>query len=124
MSQVFADGEKVCQHLGGMVLIGKAVPHRHPCIFSQFFHNLLPESAVLNPLIHPAQYPCGIRNALLLADLGTGRVQIGGTHAQVMGRNLKGAAGPGAGLFKYQGHILSLKRICQDTLFLLLLQFR
>ena len=101
-----------------MELIGKAVPDRHAGVLCQFLDDGLAEAAVLDPLEHPSQHPRGVLDALLLPDLGAGRVKIGRPHPQIMGRHLKGAAGPGAGLLEDQRHIPAFKRI--DALMMLL----
>ena len=63
-----------------------------------------------------------IRNTLLLANLGACRLQIRGSHAQIMGRNLKSTAGSGAGLFKNQSNILSFAHSVGNTCFFLCLK--
>ena len=117
-SEMLADRQHIGQHLRRMELIGKAVPDRHAGVLCQFLDDGLAEAAVLDPLEHPSQHPRGVLDALLLPDLGAGRVKIGRPHPQIMGRHLKGAAGPGAGLLEDQRHIPAFKRI--DALMMLL----
>ena len=106
-SQVFFDGQQICQHLGGMVFIGQSVPDRHAGILCQLFHDFLSESPVFDAVIDPSQDSGSVFDALFLTDLRAFRVQIGGSHAQIVGSHFKGAAGPGAGLFKDQRYVLS-----------------
>ncbi len=90
-----------------MELIGKAVPDRNACVFRQFFNYLLPETAILDTVIHPAQYPGRIFHGFLFPHLRAGRIQIGNPCALVVCRNLKGAPGPGGGFFKNKGDVLA-----------------
>ena len=73
-AEVLPYRQHIRQNLGRMVFIGQAVPHRHPCIPGQLLHNLLPKPPVFDPVINPPQHPGRVRNTLLFADLGTGRV--------------------------------------------------
>ena len=75
----------------------------------------LAEAPVLDAVKHPAQDPGRIGDGLLLADLRARGVQVGDAHAQVMARDLEGAAGPGGGLLKNQGDILALENLMGDT---------
>ena len=111
LSEVLLDGQKVRQDLSGVELIGQAVEHRHPGVLGQLLHDGLLKSPVLDAVIHPAQHPGSVGDGLLDADLGAGRAQVGGPHAQVLGGHLKGAASAGGGLFKDEGHILALQQL-------------
>ena len=106
-SQLFLDRKNICQHLCGVELIGKSVPHRNPCIFCKLLHDFLAVTTILNTFIHTSEDSRRVCNTLFLSDLGTARIQIGGAHPQVMGGNLEGAAGSGTGLFKDQRHIFA-----------------
>ena len=121
-AEMLTDGEQVRQHLGGMELIGQSVPYRDLRVSGQFFHDLLSVAPVFNTVEHAGQYPGRIGDTLLFADLGSLRIQIGRPHAQVMARDLKGTAGPGAGLLKDQGNVPALKITVGDSLFLLILE--
>ena len=90
-----------------MELVGQAVPHRDGGILGQFFHNFLSVTPVFNAVINRGQDPGGVGNGFLLADLRAGGIQIGNTHAQIVGCYFKRAAGAGAGLFKDQGNVLA-----------------
>ena len=98
-----------------MELVGQAVPHRHIGVFGQFLDDLLPEAPVLDAFKHAGKHLGGISNGFLLADLAARGVQVGGTHAQIMGGDLKGAAGAGGGLFKNQRHIFATQYIVRDA---------
>ena len=123
-AKVFADGQEIGKNLGGMELVGQAVPHRHARVLRQRLHDLLAEAAVLDAVVHAAQHPRGVGDGFLLADLGAGGVEIGHAHAQVVGRDLKAAAGAGAGLFKDQRNVLAAQRVVGDVRLLLLLELR
>ncbi len=117
-------GQKVGQHLGRMELVGQSVPDGHTRMFGKFFHDLLPETTVLNAFIHTPKNPRRIRNALLFADLGARRIQIGASHTEIMSRHLKGAACSGAGLLKDQGYVFSAKPVHRNPSLLFVLQIR
>ena len=122
MPEMLSDGQQIRQHLRRMKLIRQTVPHRHTGIFRQFLHDLLPETAVLDPLKHASQHPRGIRYTLLLADLRSRRVQISRTQPQIMCRHFKRAACSGACLLKDQRHILAAVNIDGNALLLFILQ--
>ena len=107
LAEVLPDGEEVREDLGGMELVGQAVPDRDTCIFCQVFHDLLPIAAVLDAVKHPAQHPGGVGNGFLFADLAARRVKVGDLHAQIVSGDLKAAAGAGGGLFKDQRDVLA-----------------
>ena len=66
VTKMLPDGEEVGQDLGGMELVGQAVPHRDPRIAGQIFHDLLAVAPVLDAVKHAAQHPGGVGNGLLL----------------------------------------------------------
>ena len=109
------DGEEVGKDLGGVELVGQAVPHRHTGVVRQLFHDLLAVATVLDAVKHPSQHPGGIGDGFLFANLAAGGVQIGHLHAQIMGGYLKAAAGAGGGLFKDQGDVLAPQLVVPDT---------
>ncbi len=112
---MFLNGEEVSEDLGRMEFIGQAVPDRDAGVRREALDNLLSKAAVFDAVVHPAQHAGSIRNGFLLADLAAGGIKIGRMHAQVRSRHFKGAAGPGAGLFKNQRHILSLAQAVGDA---------
>ena len=105
ITEVFLDGQEVGQDLGGMELIGEAIPDRNAGILREIFHDILTETAVFNAVIHAAQNTGGIGNTFLFTDLASGGIQISAVHSQIIGGNLKRATGTGAGLFKDQGNV-------------------
>ena len=108
-AQLLLDGQQVRQHLGGVELVGEAVPHGHARMVGQLLHQVLAEAAVLDAVIHPAQHPGGVGDGLLLAHLAAAGLQIRHAHAQVHTGHLEGAPGPGGGLFKQQHDVLPLQ---------------
>ena len=115
LAEVLPDGEEVGQDLGGVELVGQAVPHRHPGVVGQVLHDLLAVAAVLDAVKHAAQHPGGVGDGLLFADLAARRVQISHLHAQVVGGHFKAAAGAGGGLFKDQGNVLAVELVVGDA---------
>ena len=119
---MLADCQHVRQHLGRMVFIRQAVPDRDAGILRKLLNDVLSIAPVLNSVVHAAQNSRGVRDGLLLSDLGACRIQVGDMHAKVVCRNLKGASGSGAGLLKDQRDILSRMILMRDPRLLLLLQ--
>ena len=118
------DRQKIRQNLRRMELIGQTIPDRYAGILCQILDDFLTKAAIFNAVKHTAEYPCGVRNALLLADLGTGRIQISNLHTEIMRCNFKAATGTSTGLFKDQRNILAAQRVVRDTRFFLCLQIR
>ena len=98
-----------------MELIRQAVPHGYAGILGQFLHDLLVKAPVLNAVVHPAQDPGGVGNALLFAHLAAAGIQIGDPQAKVHAGHLEGAAGSGGGFLKEQNDVLSLQIAVRDT---------
>ena len=71
ITEMLADGQKVCQHLCRMILVCQSVPYRHACVFCQLLYDFLAKSAVFNSLVHSSQDTSSILNAFFLADLRT-----------------------------------------------------
>ena len=105
-----------------MELVGQAVPHRHPGVVGQVLHDLLAVAAVLDAVKHAAQHPGGVGDGLLFADLAARRVEVGDFHAQIVGGDLKAAAGAGGGLLEDKGDVLAAQGIVADAGLLLCLQ--
>mgnify|MGYP005766885567 CR=1 FL=1 len=124
MPEMFTDRQHIGQNLGGMVLVCQPVPHGNARIFCQFLHDLLPVSAVLNTVKHPSQHSGSVRYTFLFSNLRTGRIQVSGSHTQIVGRHLKRTAGAGAGLLKNQRDIFSPQGVHRNTPSLLFLQLR
>ena len=123
-AEMLPDGQEIRQDLGGMKLIGQTVPDRDAGITGQILDDLLAVAPVFNAVKHPAQHPGRIRDGFLFADLAPGGIQIGHLHPQIMRSHLKGAAGPGGGLFKNQGDVFSRKEPVGNAVFFLFLQIR
>ena len=115
LAKVLFNRQKVSQNLGGVELIGQAIPYRYGGILGQLVHNLLAIAAVLNAVKHAAQHLGGVGNGFLFADLAARWIQIGGAHAQVVGSNLKGAAGAGRSFFKDQRNVFAAQYIVQNA---------
>ena len=103
---VFAHGQRVGEHLGGMKLVGQAVEHGHAGVFRQFFDHVLPEAAIFDAVVHPAQHAGGVFDAFLMPDLAGGRLQISDPRPLVARGDFKRAAGAGRCFFKNQGDVL------------------
>ena len=82
-SEMLADGQEIGKDLGGMELVGQAVPHGNTCVSGQLLNQLLPKAAVLDAVKHTAQHPRRIGNTLLFADLRACGIKVYG----VMGVN-------------------------------------
>ena len=63
---VLHHGQDVADHLGGMELVGQAVPDRHTRKFAQNFHQLLAKAAVLDAVVHAPQHTGGILHGFLV----------------------------------------------------------
>ena len=119
---MLADCEHVRQHLGRMVFICQAIPDRDAGVLRKLLNDVLSIAPVFNSVVHASKDSRGVRDGLLLSDLGTCRIQVGDMHAKVVCRNLKGASGSGAGLLKDQRDVLSRMILMRDPRLLLLLQ--
>ena len=102
-------GEEVSQDLGGVALVGEAVPHGNASILGQFLNSLLGEATILDAVEHTTQHASGVLHALFHANLATGGAQIGDVGALVLSGYLKGATGTGGGLLKNQSDVLALQ---------------
>ena len=88
----------------------------------QLLDNRLAVAAVLNAVKHAGKHLGCVGDGFLFADLAAGGVQIGRTHAEIVGGNLKRAAGAGGGLFKNQRNIFAAQRVMGDAGLLFSLQ--
>ncbi len=66
---VFHHGEEVGEDLGGVELVGEAVPYWHASIFGQFFNDVLTEATVLDAVEHTTQHAGGVLHRFLDTDL-------------------------------------------------------
>ena len=121
-AEMLADGEEVSQDLGGVVLVGKTVPDGDLRVVSEGLHLLLLVASVLDTVVHSAENSCGVRNALLLTDLRSRGIEIGGADTEIVCGYLEAATGTGAGLLEYENYILSLVYVVNDAVVLHLLQ--
>ena len=116
-AEAFLDREKIRQDLGGVSLVGEAVPHGNGGVAGQLLHHLLAVAPVFDAVEHGGQHPGGVGDAFLFAQLGAG-VQIGDVHTQVVPGHLEAAAGAGTALFKDQGDVFALEIFVGDAGFL------
>ena len=72
-------------------------------------------AAVLDALKHAGKHLGGVGDGLLFADLAAGGVQVGGAHAQIVGGDLKAAAGAGGSFLKNERHVFAAQRIVGDA---------
>ena len=121
-AEMLPDGEEVGEDLGGVELVGQAVPDRHPRIAGEVFYDLLAVATVLDAVEHPAQHAGGVGDGLLFADLAARWVEVGDLHAEVMGSDFEAAAGAGGGLLEDQRDVLAAQGVVADARFLLGLQ--
>src|SRR5438876_10041918 len=73
---VFAHGHDVRKHLGGVILVGEPVVHRHTGVGSELLNPTLRCPAVLDSIEHPAQHSGRVLERLLVADLRPGRTRV------------------------------------------------
>ena len=106
IAELLAGGQNIRQHLGGMKIVGQAVPHRHAGVFGQILDDGLLVAAVLDAVIQPPQDLGRVGQRLLFPHLRRAGIQEGDAHAQVAGRHLEGAARAGGGFFEEQNDLL------------------
>ena len=108
---VLDHGQLVGEHLGGVPLVGQAVPHRHARQVGQGLDVLLLLAAELDAVVEAAQHPGGVGHRFLVAQLGAGGVQVGHPGSLVVGGDLEGAARARGGLLEDQRDIASLQAL-------------
>ena len=86
---MFAYRHDVGKYLSRMEFICQAVPDRDSRVLGEIFDNRLLEAAILDTVIHSSENACRISDALLLADLRSGRVKEGGMHTEIGCSNFK-----------------------------------
>ena len=91
-AELLAQGEHVGDHLSGMELGGKAVPHGNAGVSGKLLNDFLPVTAVLDAVEHASKHASGVPDGLLLAHLRRTRIKVNHAHAQVAPGNLEGAA--------------------------------
>src|SRR5664279_5999141 len=87
--------------------VGESVPYRDPGVVRELLDRLLREAAVLDGVIHPAQYPGGVGDGLLAADVRALRAEVGDVRALVERGHFEGAAGAGGGLLEDERDVLA-----------------
>ena len=115
-------GHEISDDLGGMVVIGEPVVHRHTAEFRQRFHHLLVIAPVLDAVKEPAQHLGGVLHGFLFAHLGAAGLQERYVATLIVYRHLKGTAGAGGRFLKQQGNVLSPKAAAQYAAALFRLQ--
>ncbi len=90
--QVLFHGQQVRQQLGGVELVGEAVPHRHAGVLRQGLHHLLAVAAILNAIVHPPEHAGGVFDRLFMANLAAAWPQIGHAGALIVCGNFERAS--------------------------------
>jgi len=106
IAELLARGQHVREHLGGVKIVGQAVPHGDAGILCQILDDRLLEAAVFDAVIEPAEHLGRVGKRLLLPHLGRARIEEGDAHAKVARGHLKGAARTGGGLLEEQDDLL------------------
>ncbi len=118
------DREEIREDLGGVELVGQAVPDGNAGEGRQLLDPLLPEAPVLDAVEHAPEHTGGIRDALLLPDLGGFGIEVDRVYPEIRRRHFKAAAGAGAGLLEDQRDILAPVQLVGDAGLFLRLQLR
>ena len=121
-AEALAQGQQVGQHLRGVEFVRQAVPDRHAGVLRQGFDDFLSEAAVLDAVVNAAEHARRVGDGLLLADLGTGGIEVGHAHAEVIRSDLEAAPRAGGRLFKDQRDVLAAQRVVRNAGLLLRLQ--
>jgi len=103
---------KTSARMSGMVLVGQAIPHRHPSILGKLLGQLLGEAAVLDAVVEAAEHTGGILHRFLVSDLRALRAEVGHVRALIVGGHLEGAARAGRALLEYQRDLLAHQVLC------------
>lgn len=119
---MFLQGKEVGQGLGGMVIIGEAVPYRHAGFGGELFHCALGKSPEFDGIKHASKDPCGVGDGFFFFYLAPGGAQVGGKGSLVPGCHFEGAAGAGGIFFKNEGKILAFQGFDFFSGFLVLFQ--
>lgn len=78
-----------------------------PAMLRERFDGVLGETAELDGVEHAAQHFGGVRDGLLAAHVGAGRVEVGDVGALVVGGDFERAAGAGRALLEDEGDVLA-----------------
>jgi hypothetical protein len=104
---VLAHREDVGQDLGGVELVGQAVPHRDAGVPGEGLDGLLPIAPVLDAVEGPPEHAGGVLHGLLVADLGPAGLQVGDVGPLVVGGDLERRARARGGLLEDEGDVLA-----------------
>ncbi len=85
-------GQQVRQQLGGVELVGEAVPHRHAGVLRQGLYHFLAVAAVLNAVVHPSEHAGGVLDRLFMANLAAAGPQVGHAGALIVCGNFERAS--------------------------------
>ena len=69
ITEPLSNGQHIRQNLGGMELVGQAVPHGNLGILGQLLYDGLTEATVLNTIVHTAEDAGGVGDGFLFAHL-------------------------------------------------------
>ena len=108
---VFAHGHDVGDHLGRMIFVGQPVEDRHAGVFRQVLDRLLRIAAEFDGVVHATEHARGVLDRFLVADLRSGRIEIGDMGALVVAGDLECAARPRRGLLEDQDDLLALEML-------------
>jgi len=115
--------ELVREHLGGVPVVGEAVPDRDAGQLGEHLDVLLLAAAELDAVVEAAQHPGGVRDRLLVAHLRPARVEVGDVRALVERGDLERTPRAGRGLLEDQGDVLLREVVDLAALLLGGLQF-
>ena len=99
--------QEVGEDLGGMELVGQAVPDRDPGELRQVLDDLLAEPAVLDAVVDAAEDARRVLHRLLVADLRPLRAEVGDVRPLVVRGDLERDPRPGGGLLEDDGDVLA-----------------
>jgi hypothetical protein len=105
---VLAHGHDVGQHLRWVILVGKAVVDRYSGISGELLHAFLRRATILDSIEHAAEHAGGVLERLLVADLGTGWIQVGDVGALVVAGYLERTTSAGGRLLENETDLLAV----------------
>jgi hypothetical protein len=103
------DGHEIREDLGGVVLVGQAVPYRNARVAGEVLDEPLREASILDTMVHAAQNFRRILDRLLLPHLAVG--EKGDIAALVPAGGLEGAPRARRGLIENENNVLALEEI-------------
>lgn len=114
-AEMLPDGQEVREDLRRVKLVRQAVPDRDGGVLRQLLDDALAVAAVFDAVEHAREHTRGVGDALLLADLRAGGVEIRAAHAQIVRRDLEAAARARARLFKDERDVFALAQAVRDA---------